>query len=115
MKGRSYYFKFPGGENEALGSERIPRVVRELEPSAKPPSGSQGVLPELRVPDAALAFAASVLTSLFHLNAFLIFSRAEVTLCVSRSLFLFLSVLARKSRNSKNRQLSLLFPLYSAL
>ena len=44
MKGRSYYFKFPGGENEALGSERIPRVVRELEPSAKPPSGSQGVL-----------------------------------------------------------------------
>lgn len=102
MKSKSYYFKFPDGENETLGSERIHRVVRELEPSAKPGQPPEW-LPRASCPSSesltpALAFAASVLTSLFHLNAFLIISRAEVTLCVSRSLFLFLSVLATKKQ-----------------
>lgn len=94
--------EFPG-----LCGNWSPQLSPRVAPRVSYPS-SESLMP-------ALAFAASVLTSLFHLNAFLIFSRAEVTLCVSRSLFLFLSVLARKSRNSKNRQLSLLFPLYSAL
>lgn len=118
MKGKAYYFKFPDGENEALVVREFPGLCGNWSPQLSqdiPPSGA----PRASYPNSeslmpALAFAASVLTSLFHLNAFLIFSKAEVTLCVSRSLFLFLSVLARKSRNSENRQLSLLVPLYSA-
>lgn len=117
-EGQGLLFQVSSWGKWGSGSERIPRVVRELEPSAKPGHPPQ-VAPRGSYPSSeslmpALAFAASVLTSLFHLNAFLIFSKAEVTLCVSRSLFLFLSVLARKSRNSENRQLSLLVPLYSA-
>lgn len=49
--------------------------------------------------------------SLLHLNVFLIFSRAEVTLCVRGSPHSLLSALARKSRNSKKQQWSLLAPL----
>lgn len=96
---------FPG-----LAGDQSPQLSQ-----GTPPSGNQDILPELCVSDASLYPSLPLCsTFLFHLNVFLIFSRAEVTLCVSSSLFLFLSVLARKSRNSKKRQLSLLVPLYSA-
>lgn len=59
------------------------------------------------------AVAPSVPGSLLHRDVFLIFSRAEVTHCVGRSLHSFLLVPVRQGRNSKKQQRSLLGPLYS--
>lgn len=108
--GGDHQSSFSHGETEARGGEGTSGPVRA---SARP---AERLLTQHCPPHAPSSHqrfcARGFCFFFFHLNVFLIFSGAEVILCVSlcrKSLLLFL---ARKSRNCEKQQLSLLGLLY---
>lgn len=107
--GGDHQSSFSHGETEARGGEGTSGPVRA---SARPAERLLTQHCPLMPPPAISASVPEGFFFFFHLNVFLIFSGAEVILCVSlcrKSLLLFL---ARKSRNCEKQQLSLLGLLY---
>lgn len=109
--GGDHQSSFSHGETEARGGEGTSGPVRaSARPRRAPPDTA--LPPSCPSPAINASVPEGFVFFFFHLNVFLIFSGAEVILCVSlcrKSLLLFL---ARKSRNCEKQQLSLLGLLY---